>query len=384
MKADSNPNLISILNCRIQDGSRPVLKDFSWQMQKGEAWLVTGPNGGGKADFIKALNSQLDFVPVESTNPEENGSFYSSFEGSVSVVSLEMAARLIEEERERDESEILDKEDIGRTGRQYIAEVLGGSSKKNAPLPAIAHRLESMPQVKLCGVEHILDRGLRYMSTGEIRRTLLCRALLSGSRLLILSDPFAGLDAESRRILLEFFETMVSRQLNSKDDDYAFPRILLSMERFSEIPASINRVLEFSDKKVSFCGDRKEYEALLSDRQTRDKEKRVRERNEFLDALKNIQEKYSVGTEDASSGQNDSEDSALIKFEDVNVGWGDHHVLVNLNWEVKRNDHYLIRGPTALERQRYLSLLPATTCRSSVKKYISLESGVEAVRQSGT
>ena len=357
MQSNSNSSLISVLNCRIQDGARVLLSDFSWQMQKGECWLVTGPNGGGKADFIKALNSQLDFVPVESMNPEESGSFYSAFEGSVAVVSLEMAARLIEEERERDESEILDKEDIGRTGRQYIAEVLGGSSKKNAPLPAIAHRLESMPQVKLCGVEHILDRGLRYMSTGEIRRTLLCRSLLSGSKLLVLSDPFAGLDAESRHILLEFFETMVSRQLNSKDDDYAFPRILLSMERFSEIPASINRVLEFSDKKVSFSGDRKEYEVLLADRQNRDREKRVQERNDFLDALKNIQEKYSVGTEDASSGQNDSSDSALIKFEDVNVGWGDHHVLVNLNWEVRRNEHYLIRGPNGSGKTTILELI---------------------------
>ena len=73
-----------------------------------------------------------------------------------------------------------------------------------------------MAEVKLCGVEKILDRGLRYMSTGEIRRTLLCRALLSGSKLLVLSDPFAGLDAESRRILLEFLTTIVSKQLSGK------------------------------------------------------------------------------------------------------------------------------------------------------------------------
>ena len=94
MQSNTNSSLISVLNCRIQDGARILLSDFSWQMQKGECWLVTGPNGGGKADFIKALNSQLDFVPLESMNPEESGSFYSSFEGSVSVVSLEMAAQV--------------------------------------------------------------------------------------------------------------------------------------------------------------------------------------------------------------------------------------------------------------------------------------------------
>ena len=326
-------------------------------MNEGEAWLVTGPNGGGKADFVKALSSQLDFVPVESSDPQKKGSFHSSFKGSVSVVSLEMAARLIEEERERDESEILDREDIGRTGRQYIAEVLGGSSAKNAPLPPIASRLETMPQVKLCGVEKILDRGLRYMSTGEIRRTLLCRALLSGSGLLILSDPFAGLDAESRRILLEFFDTMVNRQLNAKNSGSGFPSIILSMERFSEIPSSINRVLEFTDGKVSFCGERNDYEKILSERENQNREKRVQERNDFLNALREIQEKYSAGTENASSGQNDSADSALIKFEDVNVGWGDHHVLVNLNWEVRHNEHYLIRGPNGSGKTTILELI---------------------------
>ena len=44
--------------------------------------------------------------------------------------------------------------------------------------------LEKYPEIKLCGVENILDRGLKYMSTGEIRRTLLARALISKKKLL--------------------------------------------------------------------------------------------------------------------------------------------------------------------------------------------------------
>ena len=51
-----------------------------------------------------------------------------------------------------------------------------------------------------------LNSGLKYLSTGEIRRTLLCRALLSGKKLILLSDPFAGLDVDSRKLLLEFFD----------------------------------------------------------------------------------------------------------------------------------------------------------------------------------
>ena len=192
--------LIEIENCRIIHENTVGIRNFSWEMKNGEAWLIIGPNGGGKADFIKGLSGQYEIFPNEVTVAETeagaNPHYSSAFGSSVAIVSLEEAARLIEEERERDESEIMDREDEGRTGRHYICEVLGGSSKKGAPLPEIASRLETMPEVKLCGVEKILDRGLRYMSTGEIRRTLLCRALLSGAKLLVLSDPFAGLDAE--------------------------------------------------------------------------------------------------------------------------------------------------------------------------------------------
>ncbi|MBQ2528725.1 MAG: ATP-binding cassette domain-containing protein, partial [Treponema sp.] len=177
----SEKTLVKIRNCSIKDLYRTYLTKIDWQMNVGEAWLVIGPNGGGKAEFLKGLSGFYDIVPNEGSgrdgDSDSEGKYFSDFEKSVAIVSLEVAARLIEEERERDESEILNKEDIGRTGRQYICEVLGGSSKKNAPLPPIAARLETLPEVKLCGVEKILDRGLKHMSTGEIRRTLLCRSL---------------------------------------------------------------------------------------------------------------------------------------------------------------------------------------------------------------
>ncbi len=347
--------LVTVNNCNVQDRSRILLPRVDWCMKPGEAWLVTGANGSGKSHFIHALAGKLSFVPNENDRVSGEVPLYTSvFKDSVSIVSLESAAALIEEERERDESEIMDKEDIGRTGRQYICEVLGGSSKKGAPLPPIASRLETMPQIKLCGVEKILDRGLRYMSTGEIRRTLLCRALLSGCKLLILSDPFAGLDAESRRILLEFFDTMVQKQLSAKEVDSTFPRIILSMERFHEIPSGINRVLEFSNMKVSFCGERSEYEAVVQKRNEEKSAKMQAEKEAFLAELKKIRDESDVLVNDIYS---DSVPDSLISFEKVNVGWGDHQVLVDLDWEVKKGVHWLLRGPNGSGKTTILELI---------------------------
>lgn len=334
-------NLLEIKNCRIQRGGTIFVPEIDWSMKTGESWLVLGPNGGGKADFVKALAGIYEFVPGGISGKIEN-----SFGKSVAVVSLEEAASLIEEERNRDESEYLNRTDIGRTGRKYIGEVL-----KN---PAQAeNRLETFPEVKLCGIEKILDRGLKFMSTGEIRRTLLCRALLSGAKLVVLSDPFAGLDAESRRILFEFFDSILKRQNDSADE--FFPRIILCMERFSEIPTEINRVVEFEQKKISFAGGRGDYENFRKIRENQKNETKIREKQEFLCELKKIR-----AESETVLGGNPAEiqaDESLIRFENVNVGFGDHKVLTDLNWEVKRGEHFLIRGPNGSGKTTIMELI---------------------------
>lgn len=350
--------LVTIEDCSVQDRFRTLLPRVDWQMCDGEAWLVTGPNGGGKDAFVRALASQAQFVPNEARHPAVPlfSSVFSPTEGrgGTAVVSLEAAAALIEEERRLDESEYMDKQDIGRTGRRFICEVLGGPKGKDGPLPQIAEKLDALPEVKLCGVGPILDRGLKFMSTGEIRRTLLCRALLSGCSLLILSDPFAGLDVLSRNILLEFFDTILKRQLAASGTDSSFPRIILSMERFHEIPSQINRVLEFRDGAVSFSGPRDEYEAVLASRRAQKEASREADKKAFLAEIERIRtESDALVTEINQAPVPDS----LIRFNKVNVGWDEHKVLVDVNWEVKKGEHWLIRGPNGSGKTTILELI---------------------------
>ena len=145
-------NLITIQNCRIEDISSVLIPPISWKMNAGEAYLVIGPNGGGKAPFVKALVGELKIIPNSALkNDDKNISLYSSvFGDSVEIVSLEKAATLIEEERNNDESEYLEGGvDHGRTGRVFLCEaLLGKKIKKNAPLPSEAYKLDGFPEVK--------------------------------------------------------------------------------------------------------------------------------------------------------------------------------------------------------------------------------------------
>lgn len=416
--------LISINNCRIENSKETLIQNINWTYESGQAWLVIGPNGGGKAEFLNALANEagIRFVGNEKNEGDRplnqstwkagdrplnqsKSSYFSSFEKSVEIVSLEKAAKIIEEERINDESDYVEGGiDHGRSGRIFISQSLDNSIKKNSSLPEFAKSLEKDPSIKLCGIEKILDRGLKYMSTGEIRRTLLARALISGKKLLILSDPFAGLDKESRTILLEFFNSITERQIK-KPENNSFPHIILAMERWNEIPENISHIIEFSNKEISFCGCKEDYLKKLnqSDKNHLTEKKELKDSfyeifqttskgensegtvlsksstsegtvlsqsstSEGTDLSKSstsegtVLSKSSTSTEGTVLSQSEGTDLSasskiLVEMENVNVGWGDNRVLKNINWKLLEGNHWLIRGPNGSGKTTFLELI---------------------------
>ncbi len=350
-------SLISINKCRIENKRSIIIPELSWEMKSDEVWLVIGPNGGGKADFLNALSGSLKILP----NAE--GLYSNLFKDSTDIVSLERAARLIQEERENDESEYVEGGvDIGRTGRVFISGSKDGGKD-----------LDNAPEIKLCGIQRILDRGLKYMSTGEIRRTLLAHALVSQKQLLILSDPFAGLDIQSRTILLDFFNTIAKKQN---------PHIILGMERWHEIPDAITNVIEFAGKEVSFCGSRSDYETLLEQRKAASEATSTQAREDFANALSQtltetevlqnnteltVTERQGTVTERSVTVLQRSvsvnqrsvtvNPVSLIEMKNVNVGWGDNRVLIDLNWTLHEKEHWLVRGPNGSGKTTFLELI---------------------------
>ena len=362
--------LISINNCRIENSKETLLQNINWTYESGQAWLVIGPNGGGKAEFLNALANEagIRFVGNEKNEGDRplnqsTSSYFSSFEKSVEIVSLEKAAKIIEEERINDESDYVEGGiDHGRSGRIFISQSLDNSIKKNSSLPEFAKKLEKDPSIKLCGIEKILDRGLKYMSTGEIRRTLLARALISGKKLLILSDPFAGLDKESRTILLEFFNSITERQIK-KPENNSFPHIILAMERWNEIPENISHVIEFSNKEISFCGCKEDYLKKLNQRDNNHLMEKKELKDSFYEIIQTPSKgENSEGTVLSKSSTSEGTDLSasskiLVEMKNVNVGWGDNRVLKNINWKLFEGNHWLIRGPNGSGKTTFLELI---------------------------
>jgi len=107
----------------------------------------------------------------------------------VVLVSYEAQRELIEAELRKDDADILDVISEGTPVQEIINQVCIDK--------ALATQL-----INQFGIQGLLDRSFRKLSTGETRKVLLIRALTSNPDLLVLDEPFDGLDADTHQMLM--------------------------------------------------------------------------------------------------------------------------------------------------------------------------------------
>ena len=95
-------------------------------------------------------------------------------------------------------------------------------------------------------MRHFLHRGLRFISTGEMRKALLVKAILSEPALLILDSPLDGLDrasqAEMRTIIDELLQSDIT--------------VLLLCRQLEDVPSGITHILVLQAGEILACDSR--------------------------------------------------------------------------------------------------------------------------------
>lgn len=150
---------------------------------KGAAVALIGPNGSGKSTLLRGLLGLADLTA-----------------GEVSVLgeSPETARRLIgtlPQSDARDTSLPVTVRRVVTMGLYRNAGALGRIGKQGRD--AVARAIE------LVGLSHFADRLFGELSGGQQQRAILARALVADPQLLLLDEPFNGLDRENREMLLE-------------------------------------------------------------------------------------------------------------------------------------------------------------------------------------
>lgn len=304
--------LLELHNVSLTYRARPVLRGVSWRIQPGEQWALLGPNGAGKTVLASIINGEQAHFSGTYTRSAALTT------GGVAYVCFERARSLIERDRKLDVSEFNpDAADSGTT----VADLLPHSADP-ADREAWIHALNMRP---------FLNRGLRYISTGQMRKALLASAILSRPGLLILDSPLDGLDAESRHTL----SSALADLLHSDQ-----PVLLLARE-VDDIPAQCSHVL------------------VLDRGRTVD----ASARGSVLDnpRVKHIMQPPSppLAALPAPANRPYTLDAGgdLIRLRAVAVSYGDTHILRDVNWTFAAGDHCCISGPNGCGKTTLLGLI---------------------------
>jgi molybdate transport system ATP-binding protein len=292
--------------------ARPALRQLNWTVPVGQHWACVGPNGSGKTSLARILSHQTTHF---------SGDYHSSellLASGVAYVCFEQAQALCARDRKLDDSEY--RADAADPGTRVRDAILAGHE-------ADEHFLAWVTRL---GMEHILDRGLRYISTGEMRKTLLVRALLSNPALLILDNPLDGLDHASQQAMNDALGSLLQEEQN----------LLILCRQLEDIPAGVHRVLVLDEGRVVCQGSpaevltHEEVPGLLAPPLP-----------PLCDLPPPAPRPYHLP------------EGPLLELRDVAVRYGDLTVLQGLNWRFDRHQHCCVSGPNGCGKTTLLSLI---------------------------
>ena len=319
-KNNSEETFIRLEEVTIRVREKFILSDTNWEIKKDQNWAILGPNGSGKSSLVGAL---IGDVPVVKGKVTRN--YPKKAQGEIGYVSLELHQRLIAQEENRDEARFFSgRMDTFAKARQTILSAGHHEDVEATNFDRVVKHLE---------IDYLLDRGIRFLSTGEMQKVLIARALMKSPKLLILDEPFEGLDDKSKGRLGNTITGLMDEGM----------QIILVTHRFEEILRPITHVLCLKDCKVFFQGARDE---VL--------------KPENMDRLYNRKGPVGISLPRHEDGEEAPQEGRLEVFVDMRnttIRYGDIPVLENLNWAMKRGENWAIVGPNGAGKTTLLSLI---------------------------
>jgi molybdate transport system ATP-binding protein len=187
--------------------------------------------------------------------------------------------------------------------------------------------------IGLLGLGGLLAREVAQVSNGERRKMLLARALLRSPQLLILDNPFTGLDAGFRVRLREIIGSLLEDEM----------RIILVMNDRDEIPTGITHVLWMDARGGIVQGPRD----LILARSAAQREP------ESDHAATPVPRVAVTQQQEERAGQG----RTLVRMDNVSVRYGDVQILKQINWIVHEGEHWALLGPNGAGKTTLLSLI---------------------------
>lgn len=306
-------SILSIQNVLPVFRPHTFTQPINWQINEGEHWAIIGPNGAGKSQMIDIVMGKQAIKSGEiqclDNLSVRNAIKYVAFTNIYSFIDVR-------------QSYYQQRWNIGEEQTaSFVKDIFESVACDTATANAF---------ISLFGIETLMEKRVNMLSSGELRKTLIVLSLLSNPKILILDNPYIGLDAKSRGALNETFAQLA--RLNKV-------QIVLIVTNPADIPPIITHVLPLQNRSVY----------------------PFQSRNDFLANSQLIKTLFDKEIDEITfpaqpSSSNSGFKNVLI-FKNVSIKYGTKTILENVNWTVRRGEKWLLQGENGSGKSTLLSLI---------------------------
>ena len=301
---------IKMINARARKPEWSMAEPVTFTLEEGEHIAIIGRNGAGKSMFVDMLTGRHPAFPdmVEYGFDEPyNNLKHITFRDTYG----------------------------GDNDKTYFLQQRWNQMEIDEETPTVGSKLEEAYQLagedtperralqqhiyELFHLEPLLDKYIILLSSGELRKYKLASSLFTNPKVLIMENPFIGLDADTRDQLKALLGMLAKEQ---------GLQIILVLAKTDEIPDFITNIVEVKDMKVLPKSEVSEYPQPQNI------------------PLTSLLSPLSSKTE-------------VIRFNHVTIRYGERTILKDLNWTVMKGEHWSLSGQNGSGKSTLLSLVCA-------------------------
>lgn len=297
--------IASIENVDIKRGGCSLQPSFSFIWKKGQIWCVTGPTGSGKTTFLKMIsgkiftpNTKISFPILEAFKVQSKENIFISDFIAFVPQEIKIPTIYIEDLYYQRRFQAAEQDNI-----PTVWDILFQTALQNESAAQLAAEWMNLTE--------LLRQPFVQLSNGQTRRLMIAVALVKQPKILILDNPYTGLDQDARNSL--------NLQLQKLSDSDI--HILLAAHEH-EIPAIkfVTNILKLQ-KVYDIQG---------------------------IDLLPDIFKNPTI-----------NHSKEVIQMSDVQVKYGENTVLNISNWKVLPLERWVIKGKNGSGKSTLLSLIMA-------------------------
>ena len=296
-----------------------LAEPVNFYLDEGEHIAITGRNGGGKSMLVDMITGRHPVAPdsISYSFPEPyNNLKHITFRDTYG----------------------------GDNDKTYFLQQRWNQMEIDDETPTVGSKLEEAfllagedtPErrdfqqhlYKLFHLEDLLDKYIILLSSGELRKYKLAANLFTKPKVLIIENPFIGLDAETRNQVKELLKTLAGEQ---------GMQIILVLSKIDEVPDFITRVIKMD--RMRFVSD-------------------IKVKTDFsIDHCPHaIPEQHAEPIPPVPQ--------PVIQFNHVTIRYGERTILKDLNWVVLKGEHWSLSGQNGSGKSTLLSLVCADNPQS--------------------